>query len=76
MRFRPTRPERFPSPSGWAALPGTLAEVEYLGAVTRFIVRLADGTPLHLVTFAAPIGADEVALAYDPARVVVLGDEA
>ena len=65
-----------PAPAGWAVLPGTLAEVEYLGAVTRFIVRLADGASLQLMTFAPPLAAGEVALAYDPARVVVLGDTA
>jgi ABC-type Fe3+/spermidine/putrescine transport system ATPase subunit len=63
-------------PPGWRALTGTLQEVEYLGAVTRFVVRLADGTPLAAMALAPPASTGEVTLAYDPARVVVLGDGA
>jgi iron(III) transport system ATP-binding protein len=63
-------------PSGWRVLTGTLQEVEYLGAVTRFVVRLADGTPLAVMALAPPASSGEVAVAYDPARVVVLGDGA
>jgi ABC-type Fe3+/spermidine/putrescine transport system ATPase subunit len=65
-------------PPGWRVLSGTLQEVEYLGAVTRFVVRLADGTPLAALALAAPPPAStgKVTLAYDPARVVVLGDGA
>jgi iron(III) transport system ATP-binding protein len=63
-------------PPGWRALTGTLQNVEYLGAVTRFVVRLADGTPLAVMGLAPPAATGEVAVAYDPARVVVLEDEA
>jgi ABC-type Fe3+/spermidine/putrescine transport system ATPase subunit len=63
-------------PPGWRALTGTLENVEYLGAVTRFVVRLADGAPLGVMALAPPAATGEVAVAYDPARVVVLEDEA
>jgi len=63
-----------PAPAGWAVLNGTLEEVEYLGAVTRFWVRLADGTALQLIALAPPAAGGPVAVAYDPARVVVLGE--
>jgi ABC-type Fe3+/spermidine/putrescine transport system ATPase subunit len=63
-------------PPGWRALTGTLENVEYLGAVTRFVVRLGDGTPLAVMALAPPAASGEVAVAYDPARVVVLEDEA
>ena len=63
-------------PPGWRALTGTLQNVEYLGAVTRFVVRLADGTPLAVMALTPPTATGEVAVAYDPARVVVLEDEA
>jgi spermidine/putrescine ABC transporter ATP-binding subunit len=63
-------------PSGWRVLSGTLQEVEYLGAVTRFVVRLADGTSLAVMALAPPASSGEVAVAYDPARVVVLGEGA
>jgi len=63
-------------PPGWRALSGTLHEVEYLGAVTRFVVRLADGTPLAAMALAPHVAAGDVVVAYDPARVVVLEDEA
>jgi len=63
-------------PPGWRTLTGTLQDVEYLGAVTRFVVRLADGTPLAAMALAPPATTGEVAVAYDPARVVVLEDDA
>ena len=63
-------------PPGWRVLAGKLDEVEYLGAVTRFVVRLADGTRLAAMALAPPDAASDVALAYDPARVVVLGEDA
>jgi iron(III) transport system ATP-binding protein len=63
-------------PPGWRVLSGTLQEIEYLGAVTRFVVRLADGTPLAAMALAPPASTGKVTLAYDPARVVVLGDGA
>jgi len=59
-------------PAGWATPKGTLAEVEYLGPVTRFAVALADGTPLHLMALAPPAALATV-VAYDPRRVVILG---
>jgi ABC-type Fe3+/spermidine/putrescine transport system ATPase subunit len=61
-------------PPGWASLTGTLAEVEYLGPVTRFAVALADGTPLRLMALAPPAGENAI-VAYDPQRVVVMGAE-
>ena len=63
-------------PPGWRVLSGTLEDVEYLGAVTRFTVRLADGTPLSVMALTPPVASGEVAVAYDPARVVVLEDKA
>ena len=59
------------APPGWATLAGTLGEIEYLGPVTRFTVRLAD-TPLHLMTLAPPAATGDVTVAYDPRRVVVM----
>jgi ABC-type Fe3+/spermidine/putrescine transport system ATPase subunit len=61
-------------PPGWRVIAGTLENIEYLGAVTRFTVRLADGTPLALMALAPPAATGEVSVAYDPARVVVLED--
>jgi ABC-type Fe3+/spermidine/putrescine transport system ATPase subunit len=63
-------------PPGWSVLSGTLEDVEYLGAITRFRVRLADGTLLGAMALAPPAASGAVAVAYDPARVVVLEDEA
>jgi ABC-type Fe3+/spermidine/putrescine transport system ATPase subunit len=63
-------------PPGWRMLTGTLQEVEYLGAVTRFVVRLPDGTALAAMALAPPASSGEVAIAYDPARVIMLGDGA
>ena len=60
-----------PLPDGWAALSGTLGEIEYLGPVTRFAVMLSDGTPLHLMAL-APSAAPGTTVAYDPARVTVM----
>jgi ABC-type Fe3+/spermidine/putrescine transport system ATPase subunit len=59
------------APPGWATLSGRVDDVEYLGAITRCVMRLADGTPLHLMALAPPAG-EQVTIAYDPARVVVL----
>jgi iron(III) transport system ATP-binding protein len=64
------------APAEWRVLAGTLADIEYLGAVTRFTVRLADGTPLSLMALAPPVASGDVSVAYDPARVIVLEDEA
>jgi ABC-type Fe3+/spermidine/putrescine transport system ATPase subunit len=63
-------------PPGWRVLSGTLEHVEYLGAMTRFTVRLTDGTPLSAMALAPPSATGDVAVAYDPVRVVVLEDDA
>ena len=63
-----------PAPPGWVTLPGVLAQTEYLGPVTRFTVRLADGTLLRLIALAPPAIVGDVTVAYDPDRVVVLRD--
>jgi hypothetical protein len=57
---------------GWAALTGTLGEIEYLGAVTRFAVTLPDGVQLRLMALAPPGISGEVTVAFDPQRVVVM----
>jgi ABC-type Fe3+/spermidine/putrescine transport system ATPase subunit len=57
---------------GWAALTGTLGEIEYLGAVTRFAVALADGAQLQLMALAPPATSGAVTVAFDPQRVVVM----
>jgi hypothetical protein len=44
--------------------------------VTRFTVRLADGIALSVMALAPPASRGEVSVAYDPARVVVLEDDA
>ncbi len=62
------------APAGWATLTGKLGMVEYLGPVTRFAVTLADGTALHLMALAPPVGEGEVRVAYDPRSVVVVGE--
>jgi ABC-type Fe3+/spermidine/putrescine transport system ATPase subunit len=59
------------APPGWATLSGKVEDVEYLGAITRFAMRLPDATALHLMALAPPAG-EQVTIAYDPARVVVL----
>jgi ABC-type Fe3+/spermidine/putrescine transport system ATPase subunit len=61
------------APPGWATLAGTLGEIEYLGAVTRFIVQLPGGAQVNLMALAPPAASGAVTLAYDPQRVVVLG---
>ena len=58
--------------AGWATLSGTLGEVEYLGAMTRFAVTLADGTPIHMMALAPPAASGTVTVAYDPGRGVVM----
>ena len=59
-------------PAGWATLTGTLETTEYLGALTRFTLRLPDGPALALMALTAPTPAERLTVAYDPARVVVL----
>jgi len=58
---------------GWATLTGILGEIEYLGAVTRFAVALADGAQLQLLALAPPAMSGAVTVAFDPRRVVVMG---
>jgi iron(III) transport system ATP-binding protein len=58
---------------GWATLTGALGEIEYLGAVTRFAVTLADGGELRLMALAPPAISGAVTVAFDPRRVVVMG---
>ena len=58
---------------GWTTLTGTLCDIEYLGAVTRFAVALADGTQLQLMALAPPATSGAVVVAFDPRRVVVMG---
>src|SRR3989440_13045446 len=64
------------APTGWTTLAGTLGEIEYLGAVTRFTVQLADGALIHLMALAPPAASRPVTLAYDPQRVVVMATPA
>ncbi|MGN6571368.1 MAG: ABC transporter ATP-binding protein [Pseudolabrys sp.] len=60
------------APAGWAMLAGALNGVEYLGAVTRLYVRLADGAPpVQLTVGAAPAAGGEIRMAYNPASAVV-----
>jgi spermidine/putrescine ABC transporter ATP-binding subunit len=61
-------------PEGWSTLSGTLADVEYLGAVSRFGVRLPGGMVLQLMSLAPPMADGEVRIAYDAARVTALAD--
>jgi ABC-type Fe3+/spermidine/putrescine transport system ATPase subunit len=63
-------------PPGWSTLVGTLGETEYLGALTRFQVKVADGTVLQLMSLVPPQGDAQVTIACDPSRVVVLPEEA
>jgi ABC-type Fe3+/spermidine/putrescine transport system ATPase subunit len=60
------------APPGCKLLSGTLEETEYLGAVTRFSVRLAGGLPLQVMVLGRLIGRGEIFLAYDPLDVAVL----
>jgi ABC-type Fe3+/spermidine/putrescine transport system ATPase subunit len=61
------------APARCATLTGTLGEIEYLGPVTRFSVKLADGTALQLMALMPPTGPGSVTVAFDPQRIVVLG---
>jgi ABC-type Fe3+/spermidine/putrescine transport system ATPase subunit len=60
-------------PLGWVTLTGILGDIEYLGAVTRFVVALADGAQLQLLALAPPAMSGAVTVAFDPRRVVVMG---
>jgi iron(III) transport system ATP-binding protein len=64
------------APPRCATLSGTLGEVEYLGPVTRFTVTLLDGTALHLMALTPPAASGQVAVAFDPRRIVTLGQNA
>ena len=59
-------------PPGWAALSGMLEDVDYLGPVTRFLMRIADGTHLHGMTIAPPAVSGPITVAFDPAQAVIL----
>jgi len=73
--LRLTRAGEAPPP-GWRAFAGAVEDMEYLGPVTRFIVRLLDGTRLTVMALAPPVSSGDVTVAYDPDRVVVLEDDA
>ena len=64
------------APAGWPRLTGTVSRIEMLGPLTRLDVVLANGTVLKMATLDAPHHAlavtAAVALAYDPARLVIL----
>ena len=47
-----------------ATLSGTLAEIEYLGPVTRFSVTLADGAAVHLMALTPPTTSGQVTVAW------------
>jgi ABC-type Fe3+/spermidine/putrescine transport system ATPase subunit len=70
--LRPVAPGAAP-PTGWALLTARLERVEFLGALTRMDMQLADGTKLRVAALDLPQGwvrqAATVDLAYDPARV-------
>jgi ABC-type Fe3+/spermidine/putrescine transport system ATPase subunit len=63
------------SPAGWSTLTGSLGELEYLGALTRFQVKVADGTVLQLMSLVPPQADTQVTVACDPSRVVVLPED-
>lgn len=61
-----------PPPPGWAALDARVRRVEYLGAITRVELALADGLALHAAAADLPAPATldgAVAVAYDPSLV-------
>jgi ABC-type Fe3+/spermidine/putrescine transport system ATPase subunit len=64
------------APNGWRTLTGETVDIEYLGAVTRFTLRLGNGTLLRVMGLAPPDGSATLTLTYDPQRVVVLKDVA
>ncbi|MFI4986189.1 MAG: ABC transporter ATP-binding protein [Alphaproteobacteria bacterium] len=63
-----------PALPGWASLEARLARVEFLGALTRLELRLADGTLLRAALLDRGVEDGETGavlrLAYDPARLV------
>jgi hypothetical protein len=62
------------APAGWALIVARLEHVEFLGALTRMDMSLAQGTRLRVAALDLPSGwvrqAGTVELAYDPARVI------
>jgi len=64
------------APIGWPRLSGTVSRIEMLGPLTRLDMVLASGAVLKMATLDAPHHAlavsAAVALAYDPARLVML----
>jgi ABC-type Fe3+/spermidine/putrescine transport system ATPase subunit len=63
-------------PAGWVAVSGTLGDVEYLGALSRFRVGLADDTSLQVMSLAPPTASGKAILAFDPDRLVIIKDSA
>jgi ABC-type Fe3+/spermidine/putrescine transport system ATPase subunit len=81
------RPESFrlaPPPAGrdgWNAVPGTVAEVAYLGAVVRYQVRVSDGAVLtaevHDPDWSGLCAVGDAVTLYCPAsKAIVVADEA
>ena len=60
------------APPGWATLSGTLEDMDYLGPVTRFVMRVGDGTQLHVMTIAPPAASGPITVIFDPAQAVVM----
>ncbi|MDP1751725.1 MAG: ABC transporter ATP-binding protein [Reyranella sp.] len=64
------------APPGWPRIGGSVVHVEILGPITRFDVRLVDGSLLKVAALDEPhrtlAPGAAVMLAYDPARVTVL----
>ena len=64
------------APAGWSRLTGAVAHVEVLGPITRFDVRLGDGSLIRVAALDEPhrtlSPGSDVTLAYDPARVTQL----
>jgi iron(III) transport system ATP-binding protein len=64
------------APAGWPRLTGTVSRIEMLGPLTRIDVVLPNGSLLRMATLDQPHHAlaptAVVALAYDPARLVML----
>lgn len=60
------------APAGSALFKGDLGEVEYLGPITRFVVRLDDGTSMRLMALTPPQVSGAVTIACDPRQVVAM----
>ncbi|MBV8793062.1 MAG: ABC transporter ATP-binding protein [Pseudolabrys sp.] len=59
-------------PRGWIVLSATLEDTEYLGPVTRFKLRLTDGTRMQAMAITASALSGHIRIAFDPARVTIL----